>query len=101
VEAAVLHVARPFNGRRLGKEYVDKWINHKTERLREKRSELLWPYQRCRPMTYNPKYGTKPAYFSKNHGWATMAKADPTFDKNLFPAAEAMDQADAYYEVRL
>lgn len=109
VKAAVFYVAGRYTGEKLLEQFIHDSFDSKYTKLKDKLKELLWPYQKSHPVTYNPKYSARlnPKSLSSSEGdldesstlWANVAR-ELRFEDNLVFAAEALDKAEVYYEVR-
>lgn len=101
MEAAVMYVAGDHTGRKLMQIYIEPAFERKETTLSEKVSDLLWPYLRTHPITYNPMFNFKTT--SENgEKYSERIKAeakDTDLEPHLIIAAQALDQAETYYEV--
>lgn len=108
---AVTHVAGRHTGKKLMQTYVNPAFDAKYKRLEEKVAELLWPYQKCHLITDNPRWFARTQSQSVDGTDAEVAKPQllpwsahvaslRQCSKEHRVAAEAMDRADVYYDVR-
>lgn len=104
---AVTHVAGRHTGQKLMQEYVNPAFDVKYAQLHAKVEELLWPYQKCHLITDNPRWLTRTqsettdAQTSESQlPWSAYVASLPQCSKEHRIAAEAMDRADVFYDVR-
>jgi hypothetical protein len=97
------------SGRTVGDRIIAHFLNDRLEDKRDKLTAmvttLLVPYQRIPPMTLSSAYEkAKKAQDDKEKDYHRSHEAHVTFlnmDEELKNAAKALDQAEAYYPVRL
>lgn len=95
VRLAVVHVAGSHTAGRLFEHHIDPALDTKGDRLSEKVSDILWPYRASHPITYHGQLDSRTAEDNES-SWAHKARRDR---EDLLPAAQALDQAEAYYDV--
>lgn len=112
LESATYHVAGKHTGAKLNKEYIYPALDRKWELLDSKMTELMWPYVKAQPMTFNARYDAKSRFttvvsevdkHSAVSGVTVTRAAEARLEKlpeKSQVAAEALDRAEAYYEVR-
>ena len=106
---AIMHVAGRHTGEALMREcvYSNKGFYGNRRALEDKIHELLWPFTKSHPMTYNPKYSTRVAAKPESPSasatgaqrWGDIAIDTPGFTDDMISAADALDQTEAYYDV--
>ena len=109
LECAVEHAAGKHTAAKLMDKYIYPALGNSSEALDSKIVELLWPYQKAHPITTNGAYrvkmqsaidGVKSSQDPRAHtraGDAIMLR----LPQASIAAAEALDQAEAYYDVCL
>jgi hypothetical protein len=120
VKCAVMHVAGKYTGDKLMLAFVYQSLTEIETRLGKRLNDLLWPYQKSHPSTQHPSFSahvnppdrtqrsesTGESTHSSNgdvgidadDSWASTA-LKLNFPNNLVYAADALDTADAYYDV--
>lgn len=124
MRSAIYHVAGQHTGDLLWQEYIYQVLVAKSASLDLKLSELLWPYQKCHPMTTNRRYWEEVKALGPSETvtkiadepivlfgqvnpindrsgpapWSRAAR-DRKWNSELLVAAEAIDRAEAYYNV--
>ena len=96
VRMAVVHVVGQYTADSLFENHIDSELDRRGGLLRAKVSDLLWPYQAAHPVTYHPSLSARTC----KGNMETFAHALEERDE-LLPAAQALDQAQAYYDVSL
>lgn len=122
VKCAVMHVAGRYTGEKLMLAFVNQSLTAIGSRLEQRLSDLLWPYQKSHPSTQHPSFSAQVnaserrqrsestgdsthsesdvAGVDADDSWATTA-LKLRLPHNLVYAADALDTADAYYDVSL
>ncbi|KAF2163888.1 hypothetical protein M409DRAFT_25666 [Zasmidium cellare ATCC 36951] len=124
MRSAIYHVAGQHTGDLLWQEYIYQVLVAKSASLDLKLSELLWPYQKCHPMTTNRRYWEEVKALGPSETvtkiadepvvvfgqvnpindrsgpapWSRAAR-DRKWNSELLVAAEAIDRAEAYYNI--
>ena len=97
---AIRHVAGTQTGDALVRTYMHSDGNNLDRRrvsLEAKIKELLWPYKECHPLTYHPNFISDANRHSET--WVELARWN-RYTTAQIEAADALDCAEAYYEVR-
>ena len=98
MDMAVMHVAGRYTGDKLVMHYIESAFEKKYEALLKEMQNILWPFQKCHPITYSPRFVSrvwKGNQNSNQHKISNFAKGK----SELALAAEAIDLAEAYYDV--
>lgn len=99
LQLAVSHVAGRHTGEQLMQKYINPAFDNKATALDDKITELLRPYQKSHPITYNPMMIDVGSSNHEPEEREAYAKAH-SWTKDIFLAAQALDRTEAYYEVR-
>ncbi|KAK3675827.1 hypothetical protein LTR78_004468 [Recurvomyces mirabilis] len=122
LEAAVMHVADRVTGRRLMNILLSPEMDDRWSMLNKKLTEIMWPLTSAHPMTWSRVYTQKVAE-DKRDTMTALGAMDPPSRKSSThnadilqhylqahgsglpqkerAAAEAIEKADAYYQVAL
>lgn len=115
LELAAKHVAGQHTAARLMSMFIHPAFDKKNIVLNEKAQELLWPYQKTYPSTYNPAFESasrdgsinRTAHCAEGNHWYLTTKSwtDVAQQSNLsearVTAAKAIDHAEAYYNASI
>jgi hypothetical protein len=93
LSAMALHVANEDTASRLLRDVVDVELDKKQELMMAKLREVLFPYHRLHPITYNRTFGTKKNSNGEPSGPSAIQESDSGAAWDIF------DAANTYYEV--
>lgn len=93
---AVMHVAGRHTGEKIMQYHMNPAFDRKSDVLDDKISELLWPFQKSHPITYNVAFEKSLSSKHDPFKWILMSGDDKDA---MYSAMEAIDQADSYYSV--
>lgn len=105
---AIRHVAGEHAGDALLRAYVypnGDGLDRRKVALAAKIEELLWPFKKCHPITYHPSFNPTSVLESYSAGsrpaetWGEIARGSQ-YRPELIQAADALDTAESYYNVR-
>jgi hypothetical protein len=97
---AIRHVAGARTGDALVRTYIyadGNKFDRRRVSLEAKIKELLWPYKECHPLTYHPHFISDANRHSET--WMELARWN-RYTPAQIEAADVLDRAEAYYDVR-